>query len=87
MQKSLKRIRLMQEAQQDIKDLYRKHRQSVICFDYEGQTARLLRDGKDEGILIFGSLFEVLKKLSYGAKFCTVEKAFTRMQVSANAND
>ena len=88
MQKRLRRIRMMKEARHDITKLYREHRQSVICFDYENQTARLLCEGKDEGILIFGNLFEALKKLAYGAKSCAVDKVFTRMQASiANTNN
>lgn len=75
------RINLMvEQVKQSMNDLYREHRNSVIHFDYDKKTAHLFVDGKDEGYTIFGTMFEALKKLANGAKTCTVEKAFERMQ-------
>jgi len=68
------------EVRQGVNDLYREHRRSVIHFDYERKTARLSVDGKDEGILIFGTFFEALRILANGAKTCTVQKVFERMK-------
>ena len=80
MQKKMRTRRLMEQVQQDMKNLYREHRESVIHFNHDEKTARLFVDGKDEGVLIFGTLFDALKRLANNAKTCRVDKAFERMQ-------
>ena len=82
MQKRIRTNRLVEQVRQKMNDLYREHRASVIHFDYDKNIARLSVNGKDEGITIFGTFFEALKKLANGAKTCSVEKAFERMKAA-----
>ncbi len=70
----------LEKARQDMNDLYRQYRTCVIHFNYDEQTARMSSDGKDQGVIIFGTTFKMLEKLARGAKTCTVEKAYERMK-------
>ena len=74
--------KLEEQARQDMTDLYRDYRRSVIHMNYEGQTATLSTDGVDEKALIFGSTFQTLKSLLNGEQKCTVKEAFKRMKAA-----
>lgn len=80
MLKKFRIARQVKEVEDEVTKYYLEHRKSVLHFDYENQTARLFLDGKDEGVIIFGEIFEVFKKLANGAKTCSIEKAFERMK-------
>lgn len=86
MQKRIMRVRMMEQVRQNMRDLYREHRGSVIRFDYEEQTAKVFLNGHDEGLTIFGNFFVALKKLANGAKSCSVEKAYERMMAAILVN-
>ena len=78
----LKKFRIageLEEVKNEVTKYYLEHRNSVLHFDYEQQTAQLVLDGKDEG-LIFGKTFEIFKKLADGAKICSVQEAYERMK-------
>ena len=72
--------RLLENARQDVNDLYRQFPDGVVHFNYESKTATVFTNGVKENALIFGVEFETYSGLAHGAKRCETKKILERMK-------
>ena len=64
---------------QEITNVYRRLPNSVLHFNNDKKTATATLNGRDQGVLIFGSTFELLSSFANGKITCSTKEIFERM--------
>ena len=67
-------------VKQRITDVYREYKNSTLHMNYEKKTVSITTNGKDEGVLIFGEIGEVLCKLADGLADCSFQSIFDKVK-------
>ena len=71
---------LSRGMKQRVTNAYRRYKESVIHINYENNTATLTTNGKEEGVLIFGEMGDLICKLADGAPECTFQCFFNKVK-------